>query len=986
MSAQDVNKAVQIALDASADPAIKEQATSFLNSLKDTAGGCTLCLEVFSSGQTSDASTRLVVLQLLVEAVRSGTVLSVFPDFLKVLQEKLWAYILARQFVGEPPYINNTLQHLLSLLLVRTYPQQWPDFFSGFHTLIDGVGTGAGDAVVEFYAKTLLAIGEEIGDVLTPHTSEEMQRIADVKDAIRSNDVSNIISHVYNTMLRSSEANKNNLVELCLQVIANWVSWIDINFVVNEPFLNALYSFLQSNDLRNTTCRTLVEIVYKKMKPPEKLNILNLLNLNYFISQLRQQSEADPAFDEELARLVNAQGVELVNICLNASSAGLGADAVESASALLSQTLGHLIYYLSNEYDETSEAVFPFLTDVLTMLRKEASGAKTMDSTRQELLVSILNAVVKKMKYDDSEEWDDDAESEEEAEFLELRKKLKTFQDAIGAIDSKLYNEYMYDAISTSVTNAASMSAGRSWQLMEFALFELYIFGEGVKGSAAFITADKQPTNLSRLLALVIGANVCSACPHPLVQMLYMDILVRYAGFFEYEPKLVYPAVEFFLSDMGIHSTNTRVCVRAWYLYYKFLKSVPRHIPEFAAVALKMQSDLLTVSDNNINPADFPQSSIETLVRQCSFNSRLYLFEAAGILVSGSSQALSDADKSAFCDSLISTLQNQLTQGLSSGLDSFDNLVRVYCSILAIGNLAKGFPPFSDRSGPWVSCFNTAAEVLFQALQACSTVVDIRTATRFSFARIVSVLGPSMLPKIPQLVDLLLSSITTDELTDLLSFLGQLSHLYKAELVSVINSLLGTLLTRIFASLAQQPQGTDDAIKQNDLRKSYVAFLVMLVNRGFSQVFFTEQNQQYFDGVLQSVLHFANSIGDPSIQKSSIALLSKMVVMWGGDGGIGGFETFMYSSLLPLCFEMPFNQSFNVSDGMSHVVLGELALLQKSILQVKGPSFVEYLTSVYFPSVNFPQALVGEYAESLTTLADRAFKQYFQKFIQSMKN
>ncbi|WBW71081.1 karyopherin/importin-beta family nuclear import receptor Los1 [Schizosaccharomyces osmophilus] len=975
MSAQDVEKAVEVALDPSVDVGIKQQATDFIATVRASPEGWKVCQEIFVNKTAFREASRLVSLQILCEKA-SDWKKEVNGMELEMVKENVWAYVKEQKYLDDPAYIINAIQHLLTLLFIQLYPVRWNDFFQSLQSM------AASSSQVEpsnFYLKMLLSIGEEVADSFIPKSTTRAQQSTAVKDAIRENDMSQIVSFVFEMMVAYSNAKSYSPVVLSLQVFGQWVSWINISLIVNEPCMNLLYSFLQVPELRCAACETITEIVNKKMKPLDKYSLLVLLNLNYFFTQFQEQS-SDPTFDEHIAKLVNAQGVEL--LAIKSDPTEMTSETLENCSYQLYTLFPYLIRYLSDDYDETSSAVFPFLSDLLTSLRKESSSKPLTDSSKQ-LLTSLLQALAKKMTYDESQEWDDDPESEEEAEFQELRKKLKTFQDTINLIDHALYANFMYSVITSSISSAAAMPIENSWQLVEFALHETYIFGEGMRGPTAYVNeADKSPTPLSQILLLVIESQV-GRHPHPLVQLLYMEILVRYSGFFEYQPSAIGPIMEYFVGPTGIHNSNERVRVRAWYLFYRFVRSVTKYVATYAESSLALLGDLLNIDVQPSTDIDSPEPTLNSSIRNSSFNSQLYLFETAGILIS--SGALPREEQVLFCDSLIDALLYKANSALSSNASSLESIISVYCSLMAIGNFAKGFPARDSQEIAWLSTFNKASDAIFSILNTMGFSEDIRSAVRFASGRIINVVGPDMLPKVPQLVSLLLSSISINELVDVLSFISQLIYIYKEAMMGVISNLLPSLLSTVFTSLSETPQGTDDAIKQSDLRKSYISFILHLLNKGFGSAFFAEQVQSYFDPLINSIIHFANLYGEPSTQKSSIALLSKMVSLWGGPDGIEGFERVIFGSLSPLCFEMPVNPVFNANDGQSHIVLGELANLQRTILEMCGESYRSYLLGVYFPTVNFPEMLASEYLQVLVNSDSRTFKQFFQKFIQAIK-
>lgn len=125
--------------------------------------------------------------------------------------------------------------------------------------------------------------------------------------------------------------------------------------------------------------------------------------------------------------------------------------------------------------------------------------------------------------------------------------------------------------------------------------------------------------------------------------------------------------------------------------------------------------------------------------------------------------------------------------------------------------------------------------------------------TRHSFARLVPVMGESILSKIPPLIGGLLRQSTTGELIDFLPFLGQLIHKFKVgpswfRLISkpnirdFLDELMLPLLSKIFESLNKPVEGTDDVVEQTSMRKAYLSFILNLLNNRMESIFVSEGN------------------------------------------------------------------------------------------------------------------------------------------------
>lgn len=91
-----------------------------------------------------------------------------------------------------------------------------------------------------------------------------------------------------------------------------------------------------------------------------------------------------------------------------------------------------------------------------------------------------------------------------------------------------------------------------------------------------------------------------------------------------------------------------------------------------------------------------------------------------------------------------------------------------------------------------------------------------------------------------------------------------------------------------------------------------------------------------------------------------------------------GFETFMIQRFSRLCWEVPAMPGFHPKDAQAKMVLGEIATLQNILHAKLGENFIQYLGTVYFPSVNLPQGLAEEYLVALRQMELKPFRSYFQ--------
>jgi exportin-T len=105
-------------------------------------------------------------------------------------------------------------------------------------------------------------------------------------------------------------------------------------------------------------------------------------------------------------------------------------DSRAKAEQLLQDFLPSLLRLFSDEYDEVCSTVIPSLTDILTFLRK----VENLPPTYSDMLPPILQAIVQKMRYDETSSWGNEDEQTDEAEFMELRKRLQIHKAGGGPV------------------------------------------------------------------------------------------------------------------------------------------------------------------------------------------------------------------------------------------------------------------------------------------------------------------------------------------------------------------------------------------------------------------------------------------------------------------------------------------------------------------------------------------------------------------------
>ncbi|KAG4218076.1 Exportin-T, partial [Phytophthora cactorum] len=213
------------------------------------------------------------------------------------------------------------------------------------------------------------------------------------------------------------------------------------------------------------------------MRPADKAEMISFLNLRDIISQLiasppLNEFKGTPRYDTDLgeavAKLVNTVVADIVRVLEDRSTD----DATRAKSnQLLHDFIPLLLRFFSDEYDEICSTVIPSLTDVLAYFRKLSE----LPPSFSETLPPILNAIIMKMRYDETSSWGNEDEQTDEAEFQELRKRLQVLQKTVAAVDQDLYVDVLTNLVANTFQTLDEQGSQMDWRDVDLALHEMFL-------------------------------------------------------------------------------------------------------------------------------------------------------------------------------------------------------------------------------------------------------------------------------------------------------------------------------------------------------------------------------------------------------------------------------------------------------------------------------------------------------------------------------
>ncbi|TDZ29419.1 Exportin-T [Colletotrichum spinosum] len=1017
-----IENAVDLAFNPTSDPSLKQQAYEYLGQFRGEPNAWQISTSLFSRNPRPSEVVRLFCLEAVNYSVHTQ---GLDPASLKWLKDILLEYVrnMYGQNQGEidPPHLQNKMTQTLTYLFVILYNDGWQSFIDDFLVIASIPNNTAG---VIFYLRLLGSLHDEIADMLLARNTNDAKRNTDLKDRLRANDVQKV-ARSWQDFLSQYSGRNDAVVSLTLMNIGKWISWMDISLIVNQQMLGLLLPVVgRTNDtgaedlVRNSAIDTLNEIVGKKMKGPEKMELISFVKLRDIVAELIASAplsklQSTPQYDTDLAeivaKLVNTTMADIVRALEDGQA---NEDTRTKAEQHLHAFLPFLLRFLSDEYDEVCSNVLPSLTDLLTLLRKVGN----LPASYKEMLPPILNGLIMKMRYDETSNWGEEDEQTDEAEFQDLRKRLQVLQKTVAAVDQDLYIEALSNLVSQTFSTLDQQGGQMDWRDLDLALHEMYLFGELALPNQGLGTKSQPNSTAIERLTIMVTKMVESGIsnfPHPAIVLQYMEICVRYWQVFDARQEYIPQVLENFVRL--VHHDHVRIKTRSWYLFQRFVKFLRAQVGNVAETVIQSISDLLPikaeVSENNGEDdygSDESDHSADAL-----FNSQLFLFEAIGCIASTGS---TPADKQAYyarivMSPLFSDMEAHLSKAQSGDSQA---ILQIHHIILALGTLAHGFSDWTPGSNSTQQRpppdklvsdeFARAAEAILVALRELNSSSDVRTACRASFSKLLGVLGSAVLPQLPQWIEGFLSqSSSKDEMAMFLRLLDQIVFGFKTEIYDVLNMLLTPLLQRIYGGLQEPVTGTDDEIQLGELRREYLSFLLVILNHELQAVFISETNQAYFESLITSILTLGRTLVAENIGPSRLAfsVLARMVVVWGGpdvaqisenpsppsgsaNPTIPGFDRFMIERFHPLCWEVFQDPNFKPhKDAQSKQVLNEIAGLEQAIYMKTGDLFIQNLHSQLFPHLGIDGS---EFLRYMSTSTDRkAFSGYLQGLLKSRR-
>ncbi|XP_059366536.1 exportin-T-like [Carassius carassius] len=952
-------------LNPNADACYRQRALVYFEQLKESQDGWEVCAEALAKGVYSDDHVKFFCFQVLEHQIkfRHGSLTAAQQQ---LIRETLMKWLQAQLMNAHPekPFIRNKVAQVLSLMFVTEYLTLWPKFFFDILNLV-----GLNPNGVDIYLRMLMAIDADVVDRDILHSPEEIRRNTLIKDSMRGQCIPALVESWFQ-ILQTFQHTHSELTCQCLEVVGAYVSWIDLNLIANDRFVNLLLSHMSIEELREEACDCLFEIVNKGMDPVDKTKLVeSLCQVLQSAGFFNIQQEEDVDFLAKFSRLVNGMGQSLVLSWTKLSKMGdvkVSAEALRAVEAKVPLMLQLLIH----EDDDISANIVAFCYDYLHVL-KQLPALNEQQKTNVE---AIMLAVMNKLKYDD--EYNFESEGEDEAMFVEYRKQLKMLLDRLAQVSPELLLDAVHRVFNTTMQN---------WQTVPFMEVEvairlLYMLGEALPAShGAHFSGDVTKTStLQSMMRTLISSGV-SEYQHSSVTLEFFETAVRYDKFFLVEPQHIPSVLMAFLDHRGLRHSSPKVRSRVAYLFSRFIKTLHKHMNAFIEDILSRIQDLLELAP--------PENGFPALL---SSDDQLFMFETVGVLiVNGESPA---ERKQALMHSLLTPLMEAFRMLLAKLLQEANEerqAALADCLSHAVGFASRTSKVFSNKQTvKQCGCSEVYLDCLQTFLPALSCPVQrgpLRSAVRSFLHRMIICLEEEVLPFIPAASQHMLKDCEPRDLQEFIPLISQITAKFKNQVSPFLQEVFMPLVMAIFEVLSRPAEENDQtaALEKQMLRRSYFSFIQTVASSGMNEIM-ASQGAENIERVLFTIIQGAVDFPDPVAQKTCFIILSRLVELWGGKDGLVGFPDFIYKHIIPACLMAPLKPTFDLSDAQTVLTLSECTLTLHMIHLKRGQECIQFLQE-YLPSLQVSPEITRELCQVLQQPDVKVLKNYMKVFFQQAK-
>ena len=870
-----------------------------------------------------------------------------------------------------PTYLRNKIAQLLVKIGSITYPLGWPDLFQ---SMLGWLNRAPNGPVIDLFLRVSLALGEQL-TLRAPIIGEaEHVRNNAFKDAMRLRDIAQMVQawvQLLQMSVGSGEASLSN-TRMLLQILAVYTEWIDVALVASPQLLSLVYGQLENRSSRCEAVQCLTAIVAKGMPAVEKFKLISYLNL---VSVFEGTTTNDPDWYSAICRLLAAAGVSLAEGIRSSMN-------LEILTFIEDHLLPNAIRILWAASAESVIVLCPFFISYFDLL-KTHFAKDGLNEKQTGLLASLLEPVIRKARLPDDHHNVDGGDFEDEESFAESRHQLEPVYDHIVNLASHRATTILHSFVMGTLGESSGGVLG-SFADLEVALYLLFRYSEAMKGHPVFQITINRVTELTpfgQMISSVIDSTSRLPChPHPAVVQHYFEIVTRYAGsgYFEKFPLSLPSVVKSFFQD-GLRSPHQSIRIKCAGLLYKLVKSGKDKFISPAMVD-RLVDDICRLVSHWLGEERIANVSFDEV------ESRHHILEALGLLETCPRESVTEGIEpiTIIVGRTIDSIGNpqdplgfaRLSFALKSIASVAKGVVEGRAAALSTGSLLTTrlqFPQHIERLQRYLSA--PYAPILVFATQRFLSIPDCNLAILLDFLVSFGASGQA----------------DRGFMVDLLAMLAAAAFRLKQNLCPVLAKSWLPLQQRLLQSWNSPAEGTDDQVRQSEMRHKYSALLLAMfaASNMISDMFARTGNlQACFELAFMSLFNSveaAGAIGGSPQQQSTVidgpllrttysivVKMLKFAVNTHQDLRMAVLE-YVQRTFLPASLSLPLQIAFSLQEGPSQSVITEFCQLHRTLLEIHGSSVYGQIMQQVFasmPAFCLDTNTVGEFVAAVASIAD----------------
>ncbi|VBB26605.1 unnamed protein product [Acanthocheilonema viteae] len=761
---------------------------------------------------------------------------------------------------------------------------------------------------------------------------------------------------------RTKQAESNDLKTrgLCLDVIACYIDWIDLELVVNNTTTPFIINCLKNEYTCESAVSAISAMVTKGMDAEKKLlltaSLCTVLHENGSFDM--KENDIDDVL--RTGALISSLGCALIDCHTCFKKVGNMEKSVQ-CEVLLQEQADIALLCFSNENMDASETVIEFLRRYVCVL-------KTQEFEKRHNFTSRMICIAMD-RYRASSDVDlSNTDGEVVAEFMAYRRQLRNILSAVGNFEP----ESILMKLEPSVRNVCENWRQCHMNVIEATLALVYDLADFIHtnfGSNSSLISER-----ARKLAIQILQSTINHCGLPYINTLFFEIACRYEKILQNNTGSLLMILEAFLDTHGLRQTSLQSRSRIIYLFCRFVKAHKFFLGNQAENILAQLESFFTVTSEE----DY----------QLSKEDQMYLYESTSVLIIHSNLPV---ERKQECIKVLgfSLLQkfSRITERLSrtKNVDEIQQLHQRCADIIGYSaRITKAFTNnYTMQCCQCTVIFNELMKV--RSSSACLVFLDKITpdnvegldALRQYLHRMVTCLDGEILAMLPAICNKYLDvGPNLKVVHDFLILLQQIFGKFKKRLLEI-----GLNIPALFDILWSAQRIAFDTSNESCVRD------MIYYNRAFLQtilsilthdliVMLTDCGTEFLHKVANSLVSFM-SLNDVPTQRTTFQIINKLFLKLSNDGSAATFIEFLWEKAVYGALQTPLSGYHDLTDAQCVLLQHEIYVCLQTLRSYSLERFDQYL-QLFLPADfarNFCQCISSYKGKQLEKALDMQYAQ-----------